>query len=504
MTIVQKLVNYFKAGYPCLCILTTEEKRVQGDVMTAAKDVGKELMTWSAAEGIVYVASAKRVQDTEMIEPAIRALMQVEDAILVLRDAHQWPFDRDPIIARLLRELITEAPARGCCVVLISPDFKPISTIEKLVTMVEYSLPSNEELAVIAKNIADSVSSKKIKQAGDDVIKALSGLSTTEAENALALSVIETGEFSASVIYREKVAAVKRTKLLEIVDPDPRGLDALGGLENMKDWILKRKKAYSPEAEKYGLPSPKGCLIVGVPGSGKSETAKAVGTALGVPTLKLDIGSLFGSLVGESEQRCRDALNLAEAMAPCVLFCDEIDKGLSGAQGSGSNDSGTTRRVFGTLLTWMQDKKKPVFVVMTANQVDSLPPEFLRRGRFDELFSVDLPHAGEREAIAAVLLKKHQRDPKNFDLTKIAAATADYTGAEMDAVITESLFNGFGDNVREITTDDVVTAAASIIPLSKTASEKIESIRKWGEGRARPASLAPQQKQQQSSRKLKI
>lgn len=493
MDMVNKLVNYFKAGYPCLAVLTTEEKRVQGDVINASKQAGKKVATWSAAEGIVLVDTAQAVSDTEDLLAALRSIQSSgkEDVIYVLRDAHQWPFDRDPIMARFLREVITEAPARGCCIVMISPDFKPLSSVEKLVTMIEYSLPDYDDLREIAKNITEGIK-KKIKKASDEVIKALSGLSTTEAENALALSVIEKGEFSPEIIYREKVAAVKRSGLLEIVDPDPRGLDAIGGCENLKEWIVKRNKAYSAEAEKYGLPAPKGVLLVGVPGTGKSLSAKAFGTALGIPTLKLDIGSLFNSLVGESESRTRDALQLAEAMAPCCLWCDEIDKGLAGAQGSGSNDSGVTRRVFGTLLSWMQEKKKPVFLVMTANQVDFLPPEFLRRGRFDELFAIDLPHQGEREQIAAVILKKLKRDPSKFDLKKIAQATEGYTGAEIEAVATESMFMAF-DLGREVATDDLVAAAANIIPISKMMSEKIEAIRKWGEGRARPASINPQQ-----------
>jgi len=505
MNIVTKIVNYLKAGYPCLSILTTEEKRAQGDVLSAAKTAKRNVVTWSAAEGLVNVEGGQAIDGSEDLLEALRQIMtaEQEDTVYLFRDAHAWAWDRDPVMSRFLREVITEAPTRGCCVVMIAPEFKPLSTIEKLVTQVEYSLPDYNDLNEIAKNIAASVN-KKVKAADDDVLRALSGLSTTEAENALALSIVECGEFSSEVIYREKVAAVKRSGLLEIVDPDPRGLDAIGGLENLKDWILKRKKAYSKEAEKYGLPAPKGVLLAGVPGSGKSLSAKAFGTALGIPTLKLDIGSLFNSLVGESEARTRDALKLAEAMAPVVLWCDEVDKGLSGAQGSGGNDSGVTRRVFGTLLTWMQEKKKPVFVVMTANQVEHLPPEFLRRGRFDELFAIDLPHQAEREEIAAVHLKKFGRDPKKFDLPNIAKATKDYTGAEMEAVFTEAMFQAF-DQEHEVTTDDITKAAESIIPLSKMMAEQIERIRKWGEGRARPASSNESSKTKTTSkRKLNL
>jgi AAA+ superfamily predicted ATPase len=418
----------------------------------------------------------------------------------VLRDAHMWGtlFQSDPTLAALFKELICTASGRGNCVILLGPEFKLWSAIEKHITVVEYDLPDQESIRTIASEV---VKENELKtKAGDDVIKACSGLSTTEILNALSLSVIETktpqksGVFDPVIIYREKVAAVKRSGLLEIVDPDPRGLDAIGGLENLKEWVLLRKKAYSPEAEKYGLPAPKGCLLVGVPGSGKSLSAKAIGTALGVPSLKLDVGALFNSLVGESESRTRDALKLAEAMSPCVLWVDEVDKGLSGAQGSGSNDSGVTRRVFGTILSWMQDHKKPVFVVMTANQVDFLPPEFLRRGRFDELFAVDLPTSSEREQIAAVVIRKLKRDPKNFNLKLIAGATGNFTGAEIEAAIAnEAMTIAFNDGGREFTTEDICRATGSIIPIAKTMAEKIEAIRRWADGRARPAGKPEQQ-----------
>jgi ATP-dependent 26S proteasome regulatory subunit len=488
MNIINKITNYLNAGYPCLSIQTTEEARAVADIMTSAKASNKSVMTWSSADGLeVFNPDYSAFEDTDDLLYCLKSIKNssFEDTVIILRDIHAWPFDRDPLIARLLRDVISEAPSKGSCIVLLTPSFKPYSSIEKMVTVIDYSLPDAKDLMEIAKAIAESAG-KKIK-ISEDVIKACSGLSTTEAENALALSLIETSKFSADVIYREKVAAVKRSGLLEIVDPDPRGLEAIGGLENLKSWIVARKKAYSPQAEAYGLPSPKGVMLVGVPGNGKSLSAKAFGTALEIPTLKLDVGSLFNSLVGESEAKTRDALALAEAISPCVLWLDEVDKGLSGAQGSGANDSGVTRRVFGTLLSWMQDKKKPVFLVMTANQVDFLPPEFLRKGRFDELFSIDLPHQREREEIASVLLKKINRDPAKFNLADIAKAAEGYTGAEIEAVITEALFKAFEQD-KEVDTKDIIACTSDVIPLSKTMPEKIEAIRKWGEGRARPAS----------------
>ena len=504
MSIEKKLVNYLKAGYPCLAILTEEENRAQADILAAANDTSKKVVTWSAAEGIVYLEDGSQREEYEL-ESALRTLIsaKLEETVIILRDVHQWLGLNNPVLARCLRDLIANAPSSGSCVVVLAPEFKPYSSIKKLVTIVEYSLPTENDLREIAKNTAASVKGKKVQDITNEAIKALSGLSTAEAENALALSIIETGEFTPSVIYREKIGAVKRSGLLEIVDPDPQGLDAIGGLESLKSWILKRKKAYSSSAEKYGLPSPKGVLLVGVPGTGKTLASKALGTALGIPTLRLDIGSLFNSLVGESEARAREALALAEAMSPCVVWCDEIDKGFAGTQGSGSGDSGTAKKVFGTFLTWMQEHKTPVFMVMTANQVDNLPSEFLRKGRFDEIFSLDLPHQIEREQIAKVVIKKYKRDPEKFDVAAIANATKDFTGSEIEACVVDAMVSAF-DVEKEVDTKDILEAATNLIPLAKTMSEKIEAIRKWGDGRAKQASIPPQKATNGTTRKIKV
>lgn len=507
MNIVNRIINYFSAGYPCLVLPTSEELRAQRDVIEAAKKMERNIFTWSATEGVRQVHPTTSSQsDTQELQPALGYLMDIpEKSVILLRDPHQWGWESQPVLSRYLRDLITIAPSKESSVVIIAPDFKPWSAIEKLITVVDYELPDLKTLREIGEATARNNGVQV--EITDAAVKALVGMSTTEAENACALSLVEAKTFDTQIIYREKVAAVKRTGRLEIVEPDPAGLENIGGLAVLKDWILKRKKSYSPAAEKYGLPSPKGVLLVGIPGSGKSLSAKAIGTALGVPTLRLDISALFGGIVGESERNTRDALALAEAMSPCVIWADEVDKGLSGSKGSGENDSGTTRRVFGLILTWLQEKKAPVFCCMTANQLESLPPEFLRKGRFDEIFAIDLPTAEEREQIAAIILKnKKRRDIENFDLKKIAMATENYTGSEIEAAIGDAMFNAFDDNGREFTTADIVLAAQQTVPLSKTASEQIDAIRKWAaDGRARMAS-APAEKcaPTMGGRKIKV
>lgn len=480
----QRLINYFKASFPGIAIQTTEEPRVLADIIDAARSVKRDVVLWSATEGLKQLLpNPKDISDTE--DPVSALKKQLKNTVYIFRDLSNWPFDRDPVMTRQLKDLLTFAPSQGSCVVITGAHFKPHSSVEKLITVLDYSLPNKSDLESIAKGIAESVG-KEIPTT-DELIRALGGLSTSEAENALALSVIETNGFDSKVIYREKIQSVKKTGLLEIVEADPRGLEAVGGLEDLKGWIVKRRRAYTPEAEQFGLPAPKGVLLVGVPGTGKSLSAKAIGTALGVPTVRLDIGNLFNSLVGESEARTRDALQLAEAMSPCVLWIDEIDKGFAGSTGSGSGDSGVTRRVFGTVISWMQERRRPVFLVATANQVANLPPELLRKGRFDEIFAVDLPSTQERRMIFTIHLSKKGRDVSAFDLGTLADFSDTFTGSEIETVIDEAMFNAF-DQGRDLTTDDIVKAIKATTPLAQTAKEQIDGIREWAKSRARFAS----------------
>ena len=496
--LTSRLTNYFKASFPAIAIQTTEEQRAVSEVWSAAQACKRKLVTWSATEGMRELSgdSYQEIPDTEDLVAACK--QRIKDAILIFRDVQTWPFDRDPILSRAMRELMQWAPTEGSGVVLIGPEIKPHPTMEKLIVVLDYTLPSPDDLRRVADGVAKSA--RKELKADDDVIRALSGLSTPEAENALALSLVERKVFDPSIIYREKVQAVRKSGLLDIIEADPRGLDSIGGLEELKVWINRRKRAYSQEAKDFGLPAPKGVLMVGVPGTGKSLSAKAIGTALGIPTLRWDIGSAFNSLVGESESRTRDTLELATALAPCVLWIDEIDKGLAGASGSGSGDSGVTRRVFGTVISWMQERTAPVFVVATANQVEGLPPEVLRKGRFDEIFAIDLPRDDERAAIFAIHLKRLKRDAVTVD-DDLISATDGFTGSEIECLIYEGLFKAF-EQGRELKTADMIDAAEATTPLSITAKEQIASIRKWAETRARFASARSSQSNIKSVRRF--
>jgi SpoVK/Ycf46/Vps4 family AAA+-type ATPase len=352
--------------------------------------------------------------------------------------------------------------------------------------VVEFALPGKEALKHVLDGILESAHIERLTpEEQDQAIDAASGLTTIEAENAFALSYIQTRTIEPTVIAREKAQAVKKNGLLEIIE-SRESLGSIGGLDLLKTWLLKRKLAFSKRATEYGLPTPKGLMIVGLPGTGKSLTAKATAQVFGVPLLKLDAGRIFAGLVGQSESNLRSVIQTAEAIAPCVVWIDELEKAFSGSKSSGSTDGGTSARVFGTFISWMQEKTAPVFVVATANDVSQLPPELLRKGRWDEMFFVDLPNQQEREAIWKIVIGKYGRNPKEFDLVQLAKMTEGLTGAEIDCAFGEALFLAF-DLEKEPNDLLIAEALNDVVPLSKLMAEQINGLRSWARGRARPA-----------------
>jgi SpoVK/Ycf46/Vps4 family AAA+-type ATPase len=305
----------------------------------------------------------------------------------------------------------------------------------------------------------------------------------------LARAIATHGAFNSNdldLILEEKRQTIRQTQILDFY-PATEQISDIGGLDNLKDWLLKRGTAFSDKARQYGLPHPRGLLLIGIQGTGKSLTAKAIAHHWHLPLLRLDVGRLFGGLVGESESRTRQMIQLAEALAPCVLWIDEIDKAFSGLDGR--SDSGTTSRVFGTFITWMAEKTSPVFVVATANNIQALPPEMLRRGRFDEIFFVGLPTQPERQAIFEVHLSRlRPHTLKIYDLSRLAYETPDFSGAEIEQAIIEAMHLGFSQG-RDFTTDDVLAAASQMVPLARTAQEQVEALQAWAaSGKARLAS----------------
>ena len=310
-----------------------------------------------------------------------------------------------------------------------------------------------------------------------------------ETEKAFSLAYIESGKLTGAevpLIIREKESVIKKSGYLEYFHPKEEMKD-VGGLDNLKGWLEKRGRAFEKGAADFGLSYPRGILLLGIPGTGKSLTAKAIGNLWRFPLLRLDMGKIFGGIVGESEKNIRGALNIAEAIAPSILWIDEIEKAMSGISSSGSSDGGTTSRVLGTFLTWMQEKSKPVFVVATANNISQLPPELLRKGRVDEIFFVDLPTSSEREEIIKIHLAKKKREPKEFDIAKLAKESKGFSGAELEEAVKEALFQAFDDG-RQVSDKDISNALSKTYPLAKTMFETIKDIRTWAKSRAVPAS----------------
>jgi len=401
-------------------------------------------------------------------------------------------YGENPLSIRLVREVaLQDHPDERKYARLILIE-QPAATIPPAlasdVCVVTAPLPSIEELE---EELDAFVEQQGIKLEGNGetryaIASAVAGLARHEASRLFARSVIENKGLDATWLRSEKALKVADKLGGALTFESTEGVTGVGGLGNLKDWLADRRAAFgSAAARAFGLPEPKGILFLGVPGCGKSLTAKATAATWGLPLLRFDVGSVFGSLVGQSEAQTRAAIEAAEACAPCVLWIDEIEKGLAGGGGGGSTDGGTTQRVFGTLLTWLQDKTAPVFVVATANRIKGLPPELLRKGRFDEIFFVGLPTAMERREIARIHLERRDRDPKHAPA--IAEATAGFSGAEIEQAIIEGLFSAFGAG-RDLTLKDVTNAAKNTNPLSKTMGEEIKVLETWAQGRARPAS----------------
>ncbi|MBS1707370.1 MAG: AAA family ATPase [Armatimonadetes bacterium] len=482
-----------RAKYPIVSVVSWEERRVEAAVNEVAKRLGRDVYTWSVTQGMrPTVSRPGTVPKSSNLPGELEALAQVHEApeftLFILKDFH--PYMKDSRVVRLLRDLAARLRGRSQTLVLISPVLTLPTELEKDLTVMEFPLPTEED---ITKQIDDVAAAMKSNPAVDvsltpenheALVRSAQGLTADEIESALARSLVEAKKLVVDQIIEEKKQIVRKTGILEFY-PSSSNLADVGGHELLKEWLTTRSKSFSDAAREFGIPWPKGILIIGVQGCGKSLVAKAVSTAWNLPMLKLDVGRIFGSLVGQSEENMRRAIRIAESLAPCVLWIDELEKGFAGASG-GVSDSGTTARVFSTFLTWMQEKSKPVFLIATGNDVSALPPELLRKGRFDEIFFVDLPGQEERADIFKIHLTKRKRDAKKFKLESLAKATIGFSGAEIEQVVVGALNSAFFDG-KELTHKYLQEEAEAQVPLSRMMSEDIEALREWAKLRARPS-----------------
>ncbi|MFA6318481.1 MAG: AAA family ATPase [Elusimicrobiota bacterium] len=482
-----------RARYPLVYLVSWEEARAERMLAALGRRQGKKAFFWTFTQGFREAGGALDPSTKDPQSALDFAEKSQESALFVLKDFH--PYLQDPGIVRRLRDLVDSLKSSYKSLILLSPVLVIPTELEKDLTVLDYDLPGPAELWALLKEVAGAAKEGAKFQVNlqtedvEKIIQAAMGMTLSEAENALAKAIVMDSKLAAAdvdVILQEKKQIIRKARLLEYFEAREE-FGGIGGLGLLKDWIHKRGAAFSDKARQFGLPQPHGILLLGVQGCGKSLTCKAIASLWRLPLLRLDMGAVFGGIVGQSEENMRRAIRTAESVAPCVLWLDEIEKGLSGTQSSNFSDAGTTSRVFSTFLTWLQEKTKPVFIAATANSVNMLPPELLRKGRLDEIFFVDLPSAAERRDIWVIHLKKRGRDPVKFDLDTLAKASTGCSGAEIEQAVVEGLYEAFHAG-RELSTDDLKRALAASVPLSRTMKEDIESLRQWAASRARPAS----------------
>lgn len=479
-----------RARYPLIYIPTREEERVEAAIAQSAKQQGnRAVYTWDFVDGYqgnpndAGFGRRNPLQALEFVEK----LPITAAAIFVLRDFHR--FLEDVAISRKLRNLARLLKSQPKNIVLISAQVSIPEELSEAITVLEFPLPTAPEIKAEVERLLVVTSQNLDGRALDELVRSCQGLSVERIRRVLARAIALHGELrpdDLDLILEEKRQTIRQTQILDFYAANEKISD-IGGLDNLKDWLLRRGGSFSERARQYGLPHPRGLLLAGIQGTGKSLTAKAIAHHWHLPLLRLDVGRLFAGLVGESESRTRQMIQLAEALAPCVLWIDEIDKAFSGLDGRG--DAGTANRVFGTFITWLAEKTSPVFVVATANNVQSLPAEMLRKGRFDEIFFVGLPSQDERKAIFTVHLSRlRPHNLQSYDLDRLAYETPDFSGAEIEQTIVEAMHIGFSQN-RDFTTDDILEAASQIVPLAQTAREQIQFLQDWAAaGKARLAS----------------
>ncbi len=496
---VSDLDTLIRARYPLIYLVSWEEQRLDAVLQDVAQNHGKALFQWSITRGLRRVSGARSISISEQSRDPAEALAAItrvtEPSLVVLKDFHAF-LDSAGVI-RALRELAQDLKSTYTTVILLGPVLTIPVELEKEVSVLDVPLPSFKDLYQLLKEIVTVVRQGNkarvdlSREQAEQLIKAAQGLTLSEAENAFAKAIANDGVLDKDdirLVLDEKRQVIRKSGLLEFIGAEDE-LQHVGGLDELKGWLTGRNGAFGEAARKFGLPHPKGLLLLGVQGCGKSLTAKAIASQWSLPLLRLDLGRIFSSLIGSSEENLRRAIRVAESVSPAVLWIDEIEKGLAGSAGAAVTDSGVSARVFGSLLTWLQEKTAPVFVVATANRIDALPPELLRKGRFDEIFFIDLPSSAERRDIFRIHLQRRQRDPNAFDLDALSGAAEGFSGSEIEQAVIAGMYYAFAEST-ELRQMHVMKALTEAFPLSSTMGEEIGRLREWAKNRTRPASAA--------------
>ena len=485
-----ELALFLKARYPIIYINTIEEDRVEYVIRKNVKtNLNRSIYSWDFVDGYTNNPNnegfAKRnpLQALELVE----RLNAETPALFLLKDFHR--FLTDLSISRKLRNISRILKLQPKTIIIIGSDLSVPKELQDLITVVEFELPSKDEITQELNRLINSLNIEIDSQLFENLASACQGLSLERIRRVLS-KIIATyktiDDNSIVVLLSEKKQIIRQTEILEYYSVNEQ-ITKLGGLDNLKDWLKKRKTAFGIQASNYGLPTPRGLLLIGIQGTGKSLTAKAIANEWKLPLLKLDVGKLFGGIVGESESRLRQMINLSETISPCILWIDEIDKAFTNTESKG--DSGTSNRVLATFISWLSEKTKPVFVIATANNIDLLPLEIIRKGRFDEIFFLDLPKQEEREEIFKIHLREFRPNSwESFEYSKLAQNSDSFSGAEIRQSIIEGMYHAFYEK-REFTTDDICLALSELIPLALLESDQMKRLQNWASsGRIRLAS----------------
>lgn len=500
--LIEQLDLMLRARYSLLYIVSVEEEPIEEILGLLAKysQPSRELLIWDLARGW-----NDNNTDKNAVMPALNRIKQTpakDNNIFVLKDLHfllRSPNDpRNAPVIREMKNLAKDLKRTRKTLIFISHTLEVPPEISEDMTVIDFPFPDEQEIKYIVRQC---VPPNKLQLAGsgkEQLVKAFQGLSRGRINRVLAKALAEKqkiNETDIDAILEEKKQAVRKTGILEFYTP-LESLKNVGGLDNLKQWVRIRKDAFTEEARKYGIPNPKGMLLVGIQGTGKSLSAKTIAYEWRLPLLRLDTGRLFGGLVGQSEGLMRQMVKLSEAMSPCVLWIDELDKAFGNINANSDGDAGTSRRVFGSLVTWMQEKTAPVFIVATANNVNILPAEFLRKGRFDEIFFLNLPTFPERQEIFKVHLQKLRPSRlREFDFFTLAQKSENFSGAEIEQVIIDAMYIAFATiskngQRRDFNTEDILRATEQTVPLAAIARPQIEILKRWAaETGARTASV---------------
>lgn len=490
MSMIEKISQYMDAGYPILYMNTFEELKGVKSIISASG--ARQVLSWSYAEGLVLYKNgeAQDLYKNDLAKTPIAivleqlladSLYELEGKVIVFKDIHHYL--EEPEVISLLKQLVNKINlGADFSIIFLSPIVKIPKELEKFITIIEAEYMGYD---AIRKEIVDFIEYQELPKVADKLLDELAmafkGLTKFEINNLLALAYANDGELTRAdlgLIFEQKKQMIMKSGILEMVNVK-ESVDDIGGLENLKEWFAKKAKVIKNihEAEKFGVDMPKGVLIAGVPGCGKSLNAKVASTLFEVPLLRMDMGRLMGKYVGESEGNMRRAIALSEAISPCVLWIDELEKAFAGINGHGGSE--VTVRLFGNFLTWMQDKKSPVFVVATANNIMDLPPELMRKGRFDEIYFVGLPKADERKKILQIHIKKRRpKDLAGIDLDKLVGKTEGYSGADLEGVVKDAVEDAFANGKQAVTTDDILRMIENTHSLSEIMKEPLEKMNK--------------------------